>query len=74
MRSSGPPRNSSNPCSANGGSTNTTRVHACYALLLPSKHMPRVPYLLTFSNEETFRSLLNYKILKIYFLVSNPCL
>ena len=40
MQFSGPPRNIRFPCStllahANGGSTNTTRVHG---LLLPSKH------------------------------------
>ena len=55
MQFSGPPRSNSNPCSApliaqaNGGSTNTTRVHAFNAVLLPSKHfsiMSRVSYLL----------------------------
>ena len=44
MQFSGPRRNIINPCSVPlcageyGGSTNTTRVHACHALILPSKY------------------------------------
>ena len=52
MQFSGPPRNISNLyvrhyfAQTNGGSTNTTRVHAFYALLLHSKHYQIMPYLL----------------------------